>query len=96
MAPYNEKAVIQNKENVTPSQALIPFEPNPDNGDLPDFDLIAILNEFEANNNTTIANNCNSNSNVTTVSTTHSVVNHVPRAMFSNCNIQNITFNIQK
>ena len=53
-SPKNPPVVVQNKENVTLTNAIIPFEPeNPipsDDGnfsDVPDFDLVRLINEAE-------------------------------------------------
>ena len=35
------------QENIEPSNAVVPFEPNFDNQEVPDFDLVSILNDME-------------------------------------------------
>ena len=96
MAPRNVVAVVPGKENIHASDAVVPFQPDFNEDGLADFDLVDILNEFEKNQNNQPAQNSIENSKVASVNMTTSIVNHVPHAMFSNCNIQNITFNIQK
>ena len=87
----SENAVVPvlKKQNVTDS--IIPFEPTFDN-DVPDFDLVSILEEFEKQNTTKEQPPQNQ---VSVITTTSNTVN-IPKAMFSNCTIHNITFNIQK
>ena len=84
---YPEQNVVapaQPKEN-----SMVPYDPEFDQ-EVPDFDLLAILNEVEngQEKRTDLA--------VSTTKTNTNVLNNVPRSMFSNCTIQNITFNIQK
>ena len=95
IAPRAVQNVVTERENINPEQAVVPFEAE-FNEDIPDFDLISMINELEGNSNKQPAPNAENNSNINAITTTTSVVNHVPRSMFSNCNIHNITFNIQK
>ena len=67
----------------------MPFQPDFNYDGPADFDLIDILSYFEKNQNTQLAQ-------VASVNMMTSIVNHLPRAMLSNCNIEYITFNIQK
>ena len=79
----NAVSIAQPKLN-----AVIPYEPEFDQ-EVPEFDLLAILNEVEN------AQQQHDDMAVSTT-TTNTVLNNVPRSMFSNCSIGNITFNIQK
>ena len=84
---------IENAPNVNAERALIPFEANFDEEDIPDFDLMEMLNEFEAKSN---KENMTTNAAKVAVTSNNTVMNNVPKSLFSNCNIQNITFNIGK
>ena len=92
IAPRN---VVQQKENVTPSAALVPFQPNFEDQEVPDFDLMAILNDMEKEEDKTIEKKGKSEQ-TTSVNTTSNVVNQIPKSMFSYCTIQNVTFNMPK
>ena len=74
--------------NFNPENALVPF--NEDQDEVSDFDLVSILNELENNPKETEANS------VSVMTTQTNVLNNVPKSMFSNCTIHNITFNIGK
>ena len=80
--------VVQNKENV--NQEIVPFEANfkdPDQ-DVPDFDLMAIMNDIEKEQQAV------PKSQVSVATTTSNILNNIPKSMFANCTIQNVTFNI--
>ena len=78
--------VVQNRENV--QNQMIPFQPNfnenSNDQEVPSFDINELLNDVMADNRNQVISNQNTN-NV-----------NIPRSMFSNCSIANITFNIQK
>ena len=70
---------IENKENSTGS--LVPFQPNFDQDDISDLDLLSAI--------------CGVNeTKMTTVSNTSNIVTNIPRSIFANCQIGaiNITF----
>ena len=79
---------VMEKENVC--DAIVPFNPQFDD-DIPDFDLIQLLKEVEQEEkpktppHTTTKNSMMSSN----------VVNNVPKSLFHNCTIQNITFNMK-
>ena len=81
--------IVQEKPNAT--NAIVPF--NHDDEDkqiVPSFDLAQLINDVMKDpelptSNAVVASNTN-----------NSVVNNVPKSMFSNCSIGNITFNFQK
>ena len=85
MAAQSEKAAVpsvQNKQNS--DLQLVPYEPNFDE-DISDIDLLSALCEMEENIPPP-----------TTVSTTNTVVNTVPKTMFANCQIGTINVTIVK
>ena len=53
---------------------------------MPDFDLMAIMNEIEKQEEKKTA----------VTSTRSNVLNNIPKSMFTNSTIKNITFNINK
>ena len=79
--------VVQNKEKV--NQEIVPFEPNFEYPDVPDFDLMAIMNDIEKEQEN------QPKSQVSVATTTSNVLNNIPKSMFANCTIQNVTFNIK-
>ena len=74
--------------NINTENAVVPFEEQEQ--DIPDFDLVSILNDLESNGKQNEANS------VSVTTTRTSVLNTVPKSMFSNGTIQNVTFNIGK
>ena len=96
-APMTSPAVVmalppilqQNKENV--SDSVVPFQANFSDDEVPDFDLVSILNEMEGEKNPSDVVQQSQN---TTTTNTKQVLNNVPKSMFANCTIQNVTFNI--
>ena len=78
-------------QNVNPEDAVIPFDNDIDQ-EVPDFDLVQFLDSLEKENNMELTKP----KKVNVSTTTSNVVNNMPRSMFANCNIQNITFNIKK
>ena len=89
---YNEPlltAVAPVKPNENASKEIIPFEADMNlEQEVPDFDLMAIMDDIKKQEK--------ERNNTTVTSTTSNVVNNIPRSMFANCTIQNITFNINK
>ena len=79
-------------KNIQPAEAMIPFDDGLEQ-EVPDFDLVDFLDQIEKENKTTNTNTTGQN---VAVSTTTSQVQNIPKSMFANCNIQNITFNINK
>ena len=88
----SENAVAAPAKKPNVSDSIVPFEPSFDN-DVPDFDLVSILDEFEKEDN---KKKDQFMQNQVSVSTTTSNVVNIPKSMFSNCTIQNITFNIKR
>ena len=88
MAPiaFNEQPVMEKPNAATP---IVPFEANFEDEGVPDFDLVSILDEVENSQKTE-----NQTSSTTMVST-NQVVNNIPKSLFHNCTIQNITFNMK-
>ena len=84
---------VENKENA--NSDIIPFEPNFNDQDVPDIDLLEILKQVEeASRNVEIAKQ---NTTLTmTAMTANNVLNNIPKSLFHNCTIQNITFNMPK
>ena len=93
-------AQIQNKENI--SAEIVPFEPNFDDHDVPDLDLLEILKQVEESNekneipSALITPTAAAMPPTTTAITSNQVLNNIPKSLFHNCNIQNITFNMSK
>ena len=86
VAPANfPKDIHQNEFSNKP---LVLYEPTFDRDELPDFDLVSILNEIE-NSQTTQAPKSN------TAMMSNQVVNNIPKSLFHNCTIQNIMFNMK-
>ena len=84
---------VQNKENSDAN--IVPFEPNFDDQGVPDFDLLEILKEVEEPHEE--ARNTHVMMTPTTTATTsNNVLNNIPKSLFHNCTIQNITFNMNK
>ena len=80
---------VQNKPNAT--NAIVPFNHDGDDDQtVPAFDIQKLINEVMNDPEPPTANS------VVSSNTNNSVVNNVPRSMFSNCSIGNVTFNIQK
>ena len=78
--------VVKQKENI--NQELVPFEANFEESNVSDFDLMAIINDIEKEEDTT------KTQPVATTTATSNVLNNIPKSMFANCTIQNVTFNI--
>ena len=87
---------VQNKPNAT--DAIVPFNANLNDQEVPQFDLFSLINDViqdeNKEGNSAVAPKEN-NTQIQTA-TTNSVVNNVPRYMFGNCSIGHVTFNIQK
>ena len=89
MATQAENAVTaytpqQNKENV--SAQIVPFEPNFDQDDLSDTDILNAICGVTENVTTTLSNTSN----------TSNVLNSIPKTMFANCQIGSININFGK
>ena len=88
--PASSPHVGEEKENV--SDAVVPFNCNLEDQQVPSFDIMSIINEVmnekDPQQNPTTA--------VLTTNTTSTVMNNTPRYMFGNCSIGNITFNFKK
>ena len=86
MAIRNENALplifpVENTEN---SQAdLVPFEPNFNQNDISDLDMLSAI--CGVNENTT-----------TTVSNTSNILTNMPHAMFANCQVGSINITVSK
>ena len=80
--------VVQERENVT--DAIVPFNHDNDEDDqaVPNFDLNQIIND--------VMNDPQQAQAPIISATNNNYMNNVPRSLFSNCHIGNITFNIQK
>ena len=78
------------ESNIDPATAVIPFEANFHDDDIADFDLITILNDMENEQRKT------KGLVAVTMTSTSNVLNNIPKSMFSNCTIQNVTFNFAK
>ena len=77
MTPHSP---LQN-DNINMENAVIPFKPQFQDQEVPDFDLVSILDDMEKENKR--------NENiVAVVSTNTNVLNNVLKSMFSNCTIQ--------
>ena len=81
--------MMENKENV--EDAIVPFQSGLEDNEMDDFDLVAILNEVEKQEESKKKKTCT----VTEVATTstQNVVNNIPKSLFHNCTIQNLTLN---
>ena len=89
MAAQGENAVTaytpqQNKEDV--SGQLVPFEPNFDQDDLSDIDILNAICGVTENVTTTVSNTSN----------TSNVLDSIPKAMFANCQRGSININFVK
>ena len=85
-----QPTAVEQKENAT--SAIIPFDAhfdNINNQEVPDFDLVSILDEVEKSQKTENAQG------VATSMMSNQVVNNIPKSLFHNCTIQNITFNMK-
>ena len=90
MAPISFNEPIRpKKENVT--NEIVPFEANFKEDSIPDFDLVSILNDVEKEEKTKNT----TKPNQTAMVSTSQVVNNIPKSLFHNCTIQNITFNMK-
>ena len=98
-APSTMQLAIQSKPSemaVTPKtnmeNAVVPYEPSfNDDCDLPDFDLLSALAEFEEKNDANMVQN-----SVSTTLANTNVLNQIPKALFANCHIGTINLNIVK
>ena len=88
--------VVEEKQNINPSNALVPFEPNFEDQEVPDFDLMSILNDMEEENPKNFQVKAASDTTCNSVNMMSNVINNVPKSMFSYCTIQNVTFNMPK
>ena len=90
MAPisFNEPIMLE-KENAT--NEIVPFEANFKEDSIPDFDLVSILNDVEKEEKTENM----TKPNQTAMVSTSQVLNNIPKSLFHNCTIQNITFNMK-
>ena len=91
MAIQSEYALAPNnlphqKENA--EHAMVPFEPNFQEDELSDMDLLSAICE--------VSDEISINTTTSTVSNTSNVVNTTPRAMFANCHIGAINITINK
>ena len=75
-------------KNVVPSNAIVPFQPN-FKDEVPDFDLVSLLDDIEHSQNTR-------KNNSVAVTSNNNMVNNTPSTMFSNCKFENVTFNFTK
>ena len=85
--------VVESKENAHDN--AIPFEPNFDEQGVPDFNLLQILKEVEEPRENSVSLQVTTMP-TTTAMTSNNVLNNVPKSLFHNCTIQNITFNMSK
>ena len=85
--------ILPEKENV--SDKIVPFDSNMEFGDVPDLDLLQMITQVEAEEE-------KKNKQVTPTTTTmtamlsSNILNNVPKSLFHNCTIQNVTFNMAK
>ena len=84
----NSTVMATSKKSFKPENALVSFHEEED--DIPDFDLVSILNDLESHDKEKEGNA------VAVMTTRTNVLNNISKSMFSNCTIQNITFNIGK
>ena len=85
--------IMHNKENV--SDVVVPFQPQFDDQGVPDFDLIEIMNNLESPEKATTTA-CMTVTTTSSAMTANNVLNNIPKSLFHNCTIQNITFNMPK
>ena len=85
---HKPPAVMPPKENVT--SAIIPFEPDFDDQEVPDFDLVSLLNEVENSQKTETTTTMMTTSNSLT-----SMMSNQVKSLFHNCIIQNIMFSMK-
>ena len=76
----------EQKENV--NDVVVPFEADFNEQEVPDFDLLEMLKEYDEPKKTERP--------PTTAMMNNQVLNNVPKSLFHNCNIQNVTFNMPK
>ena len=87
--------IINDKENVC--DVVIPYHPQFDDDEVADFDLMQIMNNLESPTkpeNTAVAPAVVPTT--TSSMTSNNVLNNIPKSLFHNCTIQNITFNMPK
>ena len=90
--PVQPNIEVINKENVSEANAIVPFEADFTDQEVPDFDLMAILSDVTQERNK-VSSPVKKNAIAVTTS---NILNNVPKSMFSNCTIQNVTFNMPK
>ena len=74
--------------------AIVPFQPQLDDQEVPEFDICEILEDIEKQNQQ--GPSATSKALVTSNKSNTNVMNNTPKTCFANCTIGNITFNIQK
>ena len=84
IAPVSKEII----EKPNSSDAIVPFQPQFDQDEVNDFDLVQILKEVEENEKLAIPT-------TTSMMASH-VVNNIPKSLFHNCTIQNVTINMPK
>ena len=75
-------------KNIEALNTLAPFESIFED-DVPDFDLVSILNDIENTQG-------ESRNNTAAVTRNNNIANNIPKTMFSNRNFENVTFNFTK
>ena len=80
---------LPQKENISELNAVVPFEADFSDQEVPDFDLMALITDVQQDK-------MSPKKTSTQAVTTSNILNNVPKSMFSNCTIQNVTFNMPK
>ena len=89
--PPHQQQVVATKPNAT--GAVIPFEPDLQDQQVPSFDLMNLINSVMQDEEK--EENQQQSGIISTTSTTNNI-NNVPRSMFSNCTIGNVIFKVEK
>ena len=90
---FLQPQAVQKNDNVTSD--IVPFEANIDDfqdEEVPDFDLVSILDQVEKSQKT---ENVPNTQGGPMSMMSNQVVNNIPKSLFHNCTIQNITFNMK-
>ena len=78
------------------SDNIVPFENNIEFGDdVPDVDLLQMITQVEKEQNISMTVSTAMTSTTSSM-VASSVLNNVPKSLFHNCTIQNVTFNMPK
>ena len=99
LAPIMPAVAVEDKQNS--ADAIVPFAPIFSDNDVPDFDLLSFITQIENEQKKDDAKEGQAlmiptTTNVTATSNQNVLNNIVPRSMFSNCKIGNLTLNFNK